>query len=146
MTLETKREIAVQIATLGETGIFVCCQSPRNVLLLPVKKTVTSYSHESESSKETGLHSLRPERCILQPPTGRGERTMFTFKQTDQEGVTAGNILDPGYSKTLNADFLPFCRRFPGGIDYKGTTEELLQELQTWGYRISAKKAQLCTS
>lgn len=88
MTLETKREIVVQIASLGETDIFVYCLSPWNMLLLPVKKTMTSDSHESESSKETGLHSLRPERHILQPPIGRGESAMFAFKWTVQKGYS----------------------------------------------------------
>lgn len=53
-----------------------------------------------------------------------------------QRGVTAGNILGPGCPKdlkTLNADLLPFCQRFPGKRDYNGDIEGLLQELQTLG-------------
>lgn len=47
---------------------------------------------------------------------------------------------------TLNADFWPFCRRFSGKRDYKKTTEGVLPELETLGYRMPTKKAQLCTS
>jgi hypothetical protein len=35
----------------------------------------------------------------------------------------------PQELKTLNADFLPFCQKFPGKIDYKRATEQLLSEL-----------------
>lgn len=33
-------------------------------------------------------------------------------------------------------------QRFPGKTDYKRATKELLQELQTLGYRMSAKKSE----
>lgn len=47
------------------------------------------------------------------------------------------------FDETINANLLPFHQRFLENIDYERATEGLLQELQTLGYRMSAKKATL---
>lgn len=44
-----------------------------------VNKPGTSGSHESDPSRETGVHCLEPERCIFQPPIGRDESTHLCF-------------------------------------------------------------------
>lgn len=149
------------------------CLSFWNRPLLPVKIPRTSDSHEYNSSRETGAHCLGPEKCILQPSTGRGESVIITFKWTEPERGYSAQFtwarLPQGYKNSptlfdepLNTDPLPFCQRFLRAIfleygddpllasktriDYKRATEELLQEVQnvTMGYRTSAKKAQLC--
>lgn len=78
-SLETQREIAVHTAWLRETGILVPCQSSWNIPLLPVKKPGTCGSHESDSSRDTGVLCLAPESCVLQPPMGRGETAHLCF-------------------------------------------------------------------
>lgn len=73
--------------------------------------------------------------------------------QTQRE-VTLGNLQLPQgfknslalFNETLDADLLPFHQKFFRKIDYKRATEGQLPELQTLGYRMLAKKAQLCTS
>lgn len=71
MTLETKGEFEVHIVCHEERGILVPRQSPWNMPILPIKKSGTFDSLESDSSRETGVHS--PERCILQSPIGKGK-------------------------------------------------------------------------
>lgn len=58
-TLETKGEIAIPITWIEETDILVPCQSPWIIHFLPVKKPGASESHESDSSRETGILGLK---------------------------------------------------------------------------------------
>lgn len=86
----------------------------------------------------------------------RGYSVQFTWVRLPQGYKNSPTLFD----EPLNTDPLPFCQRFLRAIvleygndplltsktrtDYKRATEELLQEVQTMGYRASDKKAQLC--
>jgi hypothetical protein len=116
MTLETKEEIVVHIAWLKETGILGPCQSPWNTPVLPIKKRKTADSHESNSSRETGIHPLEPERSALQPLVDSGGSThLFAFKRTDpMGGYIRQQYLNHQNAPGFKTDFLPFHQRFPG--------------------------------
>lgn len=94
----------------------------------------TSDSHDSGSFSKIGVHRLGPERLILQPPIGRGESTHLFF-QMDRP---SGRLQHTTYMDQVAQDthFLP--QRLPGKTDYNRATEELLQVLQTSGYKISS--------
>lgn len=126
MTLETKREIAVHMSWLIETGLLVPCQSLWDPTFLPMKKpAAASDSHKSDSSREIAVHCVGPERCRLLLPVGSAGSTHLCFKCTDPKGGYGGqhswtrfprlfeNSLTL-FDETLNADSCPSIRSFLG--------------------------------
>jgi hypothetical protein len=113
LTLETKRKITVYIPCLEETRILMLYPSLWNMHLLPMREPGTSDSHES--SRESGVHCLVPERYILQPPTGRNELTFLYFQMDKPSG------------RLLWAPYLD--RIAPGFQDTKGRLFALLSEV-----------------
>lgn len=57
---------------------------------------------------------------------------ILDFTCTDPMGGYSGQLTWTGLLqelKTLNADFLPFCQKFPGKVDYKRATAARVVDL-----------------